>query len=401
MTRLWLLLVACLAVAPAARADVLPSAPISLVDGHLVIGAQASLTMSPRDPGYFNDSDYDHNLLRLLRVSVSGVVHAGDHVSLLAELQTENWDALHPYAFYVRVRPWTDRAFDIQAGRIPPVFGAFSRRPYESDNILIGTPLAYQYQTSLRPDALPATADDLLRMRGRGWEVSYPLGASGSTAGMPLVAGYRWDTGVEVRAGDRPLSVSAAVTNGTLGNPLVGDDNAGKQVSGRIEWQPVAGLILGASGARGAFLADNALDSLPVGVSRSGLTQESFGADAEYSRGYWLVRGEAIVSRWRLPAVRAPFIASPLQATGAFAEGRYRIFPGAYLAARIDHLGFSTITGSNGPETWDAPVTRLELGGGYALARNVLLKVSFQHDRRDTNHVPSAALAAAQLSFWF
>src|SRR5256886_9040457 len=57
--------------------------------------------------------------------------------------------------------------FDIQAGRVPPTFGAFARRAYVSDNFLIGYPLAYQYLTSLRPDAVPANADELLRSEER------------------------------------------------------------------------------------------------------------------------------------------------------------------------------------------------------------------------------------------
>jgi len=36
------------------------------------------------------------------------------------------------------------------------VIGAFARQAYGRDNLVIGTPLAYQYLTSLRPDALPA-----------------------------------------------------------------------------------------------------------------------------------------------------------------------------------------------------------------------------------------------------
>ena len=43
-------------------------------------------------------------------------------------------------------------------GRVPATFGAFSRNTYGTDNLLIGTPLAYQYLTSLRPDSLPDDA---------------------------------------------------------------------------------------------------------------------------------------------------------------------------------------------------------------------------------------------------
>ena len=133
----------------------------------------------------------------------------------------------------------------------------------------------------------------------------------------------------------------------------------------------------------------------------SDFTQTAWGADAEYSRGYYLLRAEAIVSRWTLPAVRAPFIDGPVRATSVSVEGRYKILPGLYAAARVDHLGFSTITGTAGPRTWDAPVDRLETGAGYYVQRNVLLKGSYQFDRRDTNRVPRSHLAGAEVVFWF
>src|SRR5213075_574688 len=99
--------------------------------------------------------------------------NAGDHVAVLGDVRSENAfeDGFHAerpraYALYVRIRPWPSRAVDIQAGRVPPTFGAFSRRTYATDNFLIGYPLAYQYLTSLRADSLPADADELLRMQG-------------------------------------------------------------------------------------------------------------------------------------------------------------------------------------------------------------------------------------------
>ncbi len=68
----------------------------------------------------------------------------------------DHGDRLQPFALFARIRPWPARRFDIQVGRIPPTFGAFGRSAYGTANMLIGTPLAYQYLTSLRPDALPA-----------------------------------------------------------------------------------------------------------------------------------------------------------------------------------------------------------------------------------------------------
>ena len=136
-----------------------------------------------------------------------------DHVSFLTELRSENGDALKPYALYVRLRPWRSRPIDIQAGRIPPIFGAFPRREYGAGNPLIGYPLAYQYLTPVRPDALPASTDDVFRMRARGWRPIYPIGSLALATGMPLITAFRWDTGVQVRIGESSLNGSVAITN--------------------------------------------------------------------------------------------------------------------------------------------------------------------------------------------
>jgi hypothetical protein len=137
--------------------------------------------------------------------------------------------------------------------------------------------------------------------------------------------------------------------------------------------------------------------------SRAGeFTQTAWGADVEYSRGYYLVRFETILSDWQLPIVRTPALDLPLRALSTSVEGRYKIMPGLYAAARADHLGFSDVAGTGITEPWDAPVTRLEVGGGYSIQRNLQLKLSFQYNHRDGGGLPQLAhLTAAQLVFWF
>ena len=75
-------------------------------------------------------------------------------------------------------------------------------------------------------------------------------------------------------------------------------------------------------------------------------TQTAWGADVEYSQGYYLLRFESIVSAWRLPAVSAPFMDLPLRAVSTSVEGRYKLTPALYAAARLDHLGFSDLVGT-------------------------------------------------------
>jgi hypothetical protein len=404
---LWCALVLLLVALPGfAAAQTLPTGPVTTAGGRLTIGGEAAAAVSPADEGYFDYSDYNYNLLRQMRVDGTAAFRLGSRVSLLGDLRLEGpigegqW-TLRPYAAFARVRPWSRRAFDIQAGLIPPVFGAFSRRSYGADNPLIGFPLGYQYLTSLRPDALPASADDLLRMRGRGWLVNYPVGSAYADHGVPLVDGLHYQTGVEVHAGTGPIDASTAFTAGSLSVPGRSEAGPGVQISGRVAYHPVPGLVLGVSGARGGFVTRSVTDALGGAATNSSNDQRALGFDAEYSRGYWLVRTEGIVSSWHVPSLQAPFLNGPLRAFALALEGRYRLRPGLYAAARIDRLDFSEITGSAGALPWDAPVRRAEIGGGYSLQRNVLVKIAYQYNWLDTVLERTSGLVSAQILFWF
>jgi hypothetical protein len=238
-------------------------------------------------------------------------------------------------------------------------------------------------------------------MRGRGWLSSFSIGDQTPDYGLPIASALRWETGVQMHVASDLIEATASVTAGTISDPLVTDNNSGKQIAGRVAVRPIVGLILGASAAHGPFLSETASQSA-MGEGRNGdFTQTAWGGDIEYSRGYYLVRFETIVSDWTVPAVRAPLIDGPLRALATSVEGRYKIAPGLYAAARLDHLGFSEIGGTARRDTWDAPVTRLEIGGGYSIQRNLIFKVSYQHNTRAGGRVRTLNLPAAQLVFWF
>jgi hypothetical protein len=388
----------CAAAVPAA-AQQLPAGPVQAFDGKLTAGGDVSATIGERDDSaYFNYTDYEHNALRMLRLAFTAAWKPSDRIAFVGEVRTENLDDAHPYAAYVRVRPWRAHAFDIQAGRIPTAFGAFSRRAYGGDNLLIGFPLAYQYLTSLRTDAVPANTDDLLRMRARGWRSNFQVGSFAQGPGLPLVSAFRWDTGVQASWTGGPVEATAAITSGTLSNPRFGDDNGGRQLSARIAARPLTGLIVGASAARGAWLSDAVTAILP---SRR-YSQRAVGADAEYSRDHWMVRGEFIWSAWDLPYLGTERLPGTVSAHASWVEGRYRLTPRLFVAARVDRLGFSRVTDSLKRRVpWEAAVHREEGAVGFYLQRNLIARVSLQQNTRTAGRVRQRAYLAGQLSYWF
>ncbi len=392
-------LVATLGLAAAGSAQGLPTRPVSLAGGRVTLGAELSATWGGEDEGYFNHTGYDQSTLRRVRAGLSASVRATRQWTFLSEVRVESGANPRIYAAYVRFQPWATGTFSIQAGRIPPTFGAYARRSYPQDNPLIGDPLPYQYLTSVRPDAAPATAADLLNMRGRGWRLTYPVGNGTPAPGVPMVSALDWDTGVEVRTGSAAVELAAALTAGSLSEPHAGDGKGGPQLAARLAVSPVVGLVIGASAARGRFATKSLRDVLPAAMAAS--TQTAFGVDGEYSRGHWLVRGECIANAWRLPVLAAPPIPDPLRVVGGYAEGRYRLLPQLYLAARVDRLSFAHVAGTEGAVSWDADVTRVEAGAGYYLRRNVIIKVAWQHNARDGGRVRRNDLGAAQILYWF
>ena len=135
-----------------------------------------------------------------------------------------------------------------------------------------------------------------------------------------------------------------------------------------------------------------------VGSTGTGdFDQTAIGADAEYSRAYYLIRFEAVRSTWTLPTIHEPLVRHA--ADGSKAAIRF-------IRASTPRRG-STIWGSarspapTRTADWEAPVTRIELGGGYLLQRNLQLKASFQRNTRDGGRVTHLKIGAAQLVFWF
>ncbi|MGE5813611.1 MAG: hypothetical protein ACM36C_03915 [Acidobacteriota bacterium] len=383
-------------------AQYLPSTPLTFADGRLVFGGDVQASLAPPDDeAWFNYTDYEHDALRMFRWSVAGEWRIAPRLAFLGELRAENIDAPRASALYVRARPFARVPLDIQAGRIPPTFGAFGRRVYSTDNLLIGYPLAYQYLLSIRPDAIPATSDELLRMRARGWQSSFSVGSQEAATGVSPINAFRWDTGIEVRLGTDRAQAAVAFTNGTLCDPRVGDNNDGKQFSARFQVQPLFGLIVGVSGARGAWLARDLEDLVAPGQQDA--RQQVLGFDAEYSRGHWLVRGEAIRSTWDMPGVASAADAMNLVATSGWVEGRYRLTPRLYVAGRAERLTFSRIqsAATGAYLRWEAPVSRLELGGGVYVQRNLVARLSVQSNHRDGGRVRERTIVSTQVLYWF
>ncbi len=370
----------------------------------VAVAGEIMMALGPSDESaYFNYTGYETNTLRTSRVRLMGEWRLAPAASIVGELRLEGTSELTLPALYLRWQPVATRPLHVQVGRIPPLIGAFARRAYGRDNAVIGLPLAYQYLTSLRDDALPYSIDDVTAMRGRGWASSYPVAGYETGPGVPLIGVAEWDTGIEVTWQDARLTASAALTLGAPAVPVVRDTNDGVMVSGRVSYLAPGGVTVGASAGRGAWMDRDALQfaRLPEDVNPS---QSIVGADVEYGRGPWLVRGEVLRSSFRLPLVATAPDGVSLGAWSAFGEFRYRPHARWQLGMRVGRLDFSRVRGSDPAGTgisWEAPVSRVETAVTYRVTRAIDIRAGWQYNWRAGGRVRERGFPVISALLWF
>lgn len=376
------------------------AAPPAALGDRLAVGGEVTATYGSEDPGFFNYATYAYDPLRNVRVVLDASVRPLRQVELLAQVRTDNTSQARMAALYVRVRPWQQHDVDLQIGRVPIVFGLFGRNGYGTDTPLVNRPLAYAYLLSLRRDALPQSPADLLRMRGRGWLSSFPLGNTAPERGLPIVNTDTWDAGVQLRLARGRLAWAGAITAGSLSSPRVRDDNGAPGLSTRATLRVHPAVTVGVSAARGAYLSRSVAGALAVADTVDSYRQQAAGVDVDAAWGRWGARAEAIVTSFDLPAMagtpRRGYVARAV-----WGEGRVRVVPGLDLALRAEHLGFAAVAAA-ASTPWEAPVTRLETGVAFVPIRHVRLKVDVQRNRRPLGgRVRHDTLLSGQVGLWF
>ncbi len=325
-------------------------------------------------------------------VRMYGDAQVNPKLQVFTQVVLRDASGLYVDGAYLMYTPVPARDLHVLAGKVPWAIGSYAPRTYSNHNPLIGSPLMYQYHSTLVWYSVFPDADALLAAAGTG---------AGNFSGMTIVDDSFWDVGVTLTGSRRPLEYSVGITAGTPGwGSTAQDENSGKTVLGRLGFAPLPGVKIGVSGAYGPYLIQSLSSAMPPGRSVTDFHQKLRMADVELLRGHVELRGEAAFNTWEHPNV------GDLDATSYYAEVKYLLTFGGFLAGRWDVLRFGKIAESTGElYPWDWNVTRVEVGAGYRFNRDALGKVVYQRDRieidEDLNLFRRASLLAAQLSLGF
>jgi hypothetical protein len=333
-----------------------------------------------------------------LRLFADG--HVDEHVQVLGQVVLDDGAGLYVDGAYVIFTPWPERDLRLMAGKLPWAIGTWGPRTYSNKNPLIGTPLMYQYHTTLLWYDVPPNADALLATAGAG-QLNVDYHGFPEGIGMPIIDDSYWDVGVTLAGSQRPFEYALGVVAGAPGWGSTGkDDNSGKSVLGRIGLAPIPALRLGVSASYGPYLNRRVNASLPAGNDVDQYAQKLVMADLEFQIAHFELHAEGVQNTWETPTV------GDLDVDAGYAELKVATSSGMFVAGRYDVERFGKIEDSTGAEhPWDFDVDRLEAGLGYRFTRDATAKLVYQRTVIE-NDRPGAedrelSIVGAQLSIGF
>ena len=376
-----------LAVLPGVAA----AGPEMKLRGLLDLGLVSSVTGDSLNRLTFGDSNFDPYRLRLFLDA-----RLSPHLELHAQtILHEGMNVIRADGAYALWTPWLDRDFSLEAGKIPWPIGTYAPRAYSDHNALIGSPLIYQYRTSLAWATPALSVDQQVAKAGTGQFLhdvtQHPY--------LPVVDERWWDVGAVILGSQRPLEFSLGVTQGSPSWPSPGSDNTpGNTWLGRLGLLPVPGVRIGVSGADGTWIPSWYAFALPPGADVRDYHETTLMGDAEVQRGPFELRGEGVRRHWQ--TVRT----GTLGVDGGYGEARWSFPNGAWLAARGEAIRFSDVTTSAAvTRPWDDDVDRYEGVLGFRVTEAVRAKLGFQRTRRHPFAAPVLEddLLAGSLSIRF
>ena len=100
-----------LVMAGPVSAQVLPSQPVTFLDGRLTVSGDVSAAFSTSEHDtYFNYGDYQYDTMRLVRLGAAAALRLGPRVTAGADVRAEGetkggpW-RVYPVSLFLRVRP--------------------------------------------------------------------------------------------------------------------------------------------------------------------------------------------------------------------------------------------------------------------------------------------------------
>jgi hypothetical protein len=282
--------------------------------------------------------------------------------------------------YALRLTPWDDGRFTLQAGKFATVVGNWVPRHLSWENPFVNAPLPYENVTPLEDKRAPYYGYPTGVLRDAKYEY------------IPVIWGPVYATGISVAGRIGQFDYAAEVKNASLSSrpeswnaTETGFDNP--TVSARIGFRPNQMWNFGFSASDGAYFRPEAMATLPNGSDIGDYHQRVLGQDISFAWHHLQLWAEFYEARFEVPGI------GDADTFAWYLEGKYKFTPQFFGAVRWNQQFFADVPdGFGGSAPWGHDLWRADIAAGYRFTPHTQLKIqySLQHEKngpRDFGHV--------------
>jgi hypothetical protein len=298
---------------------------------------------------------------------------------------------------FLRCRPFDDQTLNLQLGKFSSFFGGWAVQNDFFDDPFLLAPLPYSHIIGIQTRDSGALAPGAITARARGLAPAFSSLDKQNWASTLWGPGYAM--GAAIFGSSEQFDFAVEIKNaGLSAHPDSWEEFnfANPTVTTRVGYRPDAAWAFGASGSHGTYLEKGTGVSLPGSVDRGELARSSAGIDARWAHHALILSGEVIYSEFETLA------AGDLETVSWYLQARLKAAPGFWLAGRFGQIFANRADGADGVRVeWQPDVWRAEIGAGWRITPQFLLKASYCHTHAEDDDAAGENLFGLGIGYQF
>jgi hypothetical protein len=293
--------------------------------------------------------------------------------------------------YALRITPWEDGRFNLQAGTFATVVGNWVPRHLSWENPFINAPLVYENVTPIQDKSAPFSPLDFI----------YGLYFYDKYAFNPVIWGPSYASGISVSGRLGRFDYAAEMKNASLSSrpeswhvTEIGFENP--TFSGRAGFRPNQAWNFGLSASAGPYFRPEAESTLPPGRDIGDYREFVLGQDVSFAWRHLQLWAEFYEARFEVPRV------GDADTFAYYVEAKYKFTPQLFGAVRWNQQLFGTVSDGQGNNVrWSQDLARIDIAATYRFTTHTQLKLQYSFQKETTGPRYDNHMLAAQFTTRF
>jgi hypothetical protein len=293
--------------------------------------------------------------------------------------------------YALRITPWEDGRFNLQAGAFATVVGNWVPRHLSWENPFINAPLVYENVTPIQDKY--ASFSPLEFISGLYIYDKYAFN--------PVIWGPSYASGISVSGRLGRFDYAAEMKNASLSSrpeswhvTEIGFENP--TFSGRAGFRPNQAWNFGLSASEGPYFRPEAESTLPPGRDIGDYREFVLGQDVSFAWRHLQLWAEFYEARFEVPRV------GNADTFAYYVEAKYKFTPQLFGAIRWNQQLFGMVSDGDGNNVrWSQDLVRIDIAATYRLTTHTQLKLQYSFQKETTGPRYDNHMLAAQFTTRF